>query len=329
MLLSYPAWIASYSFHSAVSILLAAAIADNISHFQSIMIRFSSSVLRSGLAVALISSFWLISGGTANAGDRLLATGGVSQIEGAAGGGLVPWAVIAGYGTRDQIGTIAFHTDIEIDDFRLKSSGIAVGVHDRVELSLTRQLFSLGTTVPGQSIRQDIFGAKLKLAGDAVIDQDSWIPQVAVGLQHKRNRDMAIPFALGAREANGTDFYLSATKLYLARFAGRNLLLNATLRATKANQMGLLGFGGDRRNRYRLQFETSAAVFLTDSFAVGAEYRFKPDNLSVFPEDNYSDLFAAWFFSKHASVTLAYARLGQIADKKNQDGVYLSLQVSP
>ena len=329
MVFSYPTWIACYFFQLAVSIVPAASIADNISHFQLIMIRFSKSVLRSALATALISSFLLMPGGNAHAGDRLLATGGVTQIEGAAGGGLVPWAVIAGYGTRDQIGTIAFHTNIEIDDFRLKSSGIAVGVHDRVELSLTRQLFSLGTTVPGQSIRQDIFGAKLKLAGDTVIDQDSWIPQVAVGLQHKRNRDMAIPFALGARKANGTDFYLSATKLYLAGFAGRNLLLNATLRATKANQMGLLGFGGDKRNRYQAQFETSAAVFLTDYFAVGAEYRFKPDNLSVYPEDSYSDFFAAWFFSKHASVTLAYARLGQIADKKNQDGVYLSLQVSP
>ena len=293
------------------------------------MLRPPQKILPTAITTVLIYIFWLASAGSAIAGERLLATGGVTQIEGAAGGGLVPWAVIAGDGTRDQIGVTAFHTDIEIDDFRLKSSGIAVGLHDRVELSLTRQLFSLGTTVPGQSIQQDIVGAKVKLAGDAVIDQDSWVPQIALGIQHKRNRDMATPFALGARKASGTDFYLSATKLYLAGFAGRNLLLNATLRATKANQLGLLGFGGDKRNRYQAQFETSVAVFLTDSFAVGAEYRFKPDNLSAFPEDDYSDFFATWFFSKHASITLAYARLGQIADKRNQDGVYLSLQVSP
>ncbi|MEO8385069.1 MAG: DUF3034 family protein [Betaproteobacteria bacterium] len=276
----------------------------------------------------MICTIWLATDSTAIAGERLLATGGVSQIEGAAGGGLVPWAVIAGDGTRDQIGATAFHTNIEIDDFRLKSSGIAVGVHDRVELSLTRQLFSLGTTVPGQAIRQDILGAKVKVAGDAVVDQDSWMPQIALGIQHKRNRDMAIPFALGARKSNGTDFYISATKLYLAGFLGRNLLLNATLRATKANQLGLLGFGGDKRDRYQAQLETSAAVFLSDALAIGAEYRFKPDNLSVFVEDNYSDFFAAWIFNKHASMTLAYARLGQVADKKNQKGVYLSLQVS-
>ena len=262
------------------------------------------------------------------AGDRLLATGGVSQIEGAAGGGLVPWAVITGDGTRDQIGVTAFYTVIEINDFRLKSSGVAVGVYDRLEISLARQLFTLEKTVPGQSIRQDIYAAKLKLAGDAVVDQDSWMPQISIGLQHKKNRDMRIPADLGARHDTGTDYYVSATKLYLAGFAGRNLLLNATLRATKANQMGLLGFGGDQRDHYQAVLETSAAVFLADYFVVGAEYRIKPDNLSVFREDNSADLFAAWFVNKRVSVTLAYTRLGQLADKKQQDGVYLSLQLS-
>ncbi len=277
----------------------------------------------------LVVHLCLTATSSAFAGERLLATGGVSQIEGTAGGGLVPWAVIAGYGTRDQVGVTAFHTNIAIDDFALKSSGVAVGVHDRIELSLTRQLFSLGTTLPGQSIRQDVIGVKIKLAGDAVIDQDGWMPQIAFGLQHKRNRDMAIPTALGARHATGTDYYLSATKLYLAGLAGRNVLLNATLRATKANQLGLLGFGGDKRDRYQFELETSVAVFLSDSLAIGAEYRFKPDNLSVFREDNYADIFAAWFVNKNVSLTIAYAWLGQLADKKKQDGIYLSMQLSP
>lgn len=52
----------------------------------------------------------------AQAGDRLLATGGVTQLEGAAGGGLTPWALIAGYGTRDQIGASAFLTHVDTGD---------------------------------------------------------------------------------------------------------------------------------------------------------------------------------------------------------------------
>ena len=41
---------------------------------------------------------------------KLLATAGVTQIEGAGGGGLAPWAVITGYGTRDAIGANAHYT---------------------------------------------------------------------------------------------------------------------------------------------------------------------------------------------------------------------------
>ncbi|HIQ51993.1 MAG TPA: DUF3034 family protein, partial [Pseudomonas pachastrellae] len=33
----------------------------------------------------------------ADTGGRLLATGGVTNIEGSAGGGIVPWAVLSGY----------------------------------------------------------------------------------------------------------------------------------------------------------------------------------------------------------------------------------------
>lgn len=261
------------------------------------------------------------------AGGRLIATGGVSQIEGAAGGGLTPWALIAGYGTRDEIGVTGYYTQLKLTDFRLHSTGIAVGIHDRVELSLARQRLELGTTVPGQVIDQDIVGVKWKLGGDAVFDQDTWQPQVALGLQYKHNRDYDfVPKLLGAKSASGVDIYVSATKLYLAGLAGRNVLLNATVRGTRANQMGLLGFGGDRSNAYSAQFEGSAAVFLNDRLAVGMEYRHKPNNLSIYREDNYQDIFIAWMPNKRVSMTFAYAQLGTVADKADQSALYASLQ---
>ncbi len=266
---------------------------------------------------------------SAQAGGRLIATGGVSQIEGAAGGGLTPWALIAGYDTRDEIDVTGFYTQLNLSDFRLHSTGIAVGIHDRVELSMARQRLELGTTVPGQSIDQDIVGFKWKLSGDAVFDQDTWRPQVAVGVQYKHNRDYAfVPRLLGAKSASGVDVYVSATKLYLAGLAGRNVLLNATIRGTRANQMGLLGFGGDGSNAYSAQFEGSAAVFLNDHLALGIEYRHKPNNLSVYREDSYRDLFLAWMPNKRVAVTLAYAQLGTVADKANQQALYTSLQLN-
>jgi hypothetical protein len=284
------------------------------------------------LAVAVVVLVALTSAATAGGlpepGSRLVATGGVSQIEGAGGGGLTPWALITGYGSRDQVGVTVFHTRADPTDFSLAASGLAVGLRDRVELSYARQRLGLGATVPGKSISQDILGLKVRIAGDAVFDQDRWLPQIAVGLQYKRNDDMAVPRALGARQGEGVDIYVAATKVWLGAVFGRNLLVNGTLRATKANQMGLLGFGGDRRDDYRYVPEVSVGVFLTDRLVLGIEARRKPDNLSVFREETFRDVFLAWFPSKRVAVTAAWVDLGQIADRREQRALYLSGQLA-
>ena len=261
-------------------------------------------------------------------GGRLLATGGVTQIEGAGGGGLVPWALIAGYGTRDQTGLTVFYTQADPSDFRLHAAGLAVGIHDRVELSIAQQRLGLGRTVAGESIDQDMLGIKLKVLGDAVFDQDRWWPQIAIGAIYKHNNDMALPRLLGAKRDADTDFYVAATKVYLAGLLGRNVLLNATLRATRANQLGLLGFGGDNNDHYEVMAESSVGVFLCDSLLLGAEYRQKPDNLSAFREQDFYDIYLAFVPNKRLAVTVAYAQLGQIADKKDQEALYVSLQLS-
>ncbi|CAN7489127.1 DUF3034 family protein [Caballeronia sp. LjRoot29] len=262
-------------------------------------------------------------------GGKLLLTGGVSEIEGAAGGGLTPWAVIGGYGTASQLGGNAHGTYVRTQDFALSTYGIAVGVANRVEFSLARQTFDtrdagaklgLGSNF---KFNQDIFGMKVRLLGDAVLDQDTWVPQLAAGIQFKHNEQGDIVNAVGATSNSGTDFYLSATKLLLAQ----SVLLNGTLRFTKANQFGLLGFGGDKSNAYHAEFEASAAYMLSKSLAIGGEYRTKPDNLSFAREQNAYDAFFAWAPTKHVSLTAAYVALGDIATFKNQRGAYLSLQV--
>ena len=277
--------------------------------------------------VAMLAIALSAGSASALAQGRLLATGGVTQVEGAAGGGLVPWALIAGYGTRDEIGFTATYTQVELDDFRLRTVSAAMGWSDRVEVSVARQRLGLGSTVPGRSIQQDIVGLKVRAIGDAVFDADRWLPQIAFGAQYKHNRDFdVVPKALGARRAAGLDLYATATKLFFAGPAGRNLLLAATLRATKANQLGLLGFGGDLSDRYRVVFEGSAALFVTDRVAVGYEVRQKPNNLGAFREDRWQDVFVAWVPNKRIALTAAWVGLGTIADKRRQAGVYLSAQ---
>lgn len=261
--------------------------------------------------------------------NRLLLTGGVSQLEGSAGGGLTPWAVIAGYGTRDEIGATAFATRVNVQDYHLNDAGAAVGFYDRVELSVAQQRFNtedVGAALGlgrGFTFKQTVVGVKVRLFGDAVLEQDSWLPQVSIGAQYKKNNQDPIVKFVGAKRSQGTDYYINATKLILSQ----SVLLNATVRFTKANQIGILGFGGDKRDRYQPMFEGSVAYLLNRNVAVGAEYRQKPNNLGIAKEDDWYDVFVAWAPTKHVSLTVAYADLGNIVIKDKQRGLYASVQV--
>jgi hypothetical protein len=236
--------------------------------------------------------------------------------------------VIAGNETKDGIGATAHLSYVPLDDYTLTVGGVAVGLFDRVELSYARQSFNtrkVGAALGlGRDFRfgQDVFGAKLRLFGDAIYDQDSLLPQVSIGVQHKRADKAAIIRAVGGRHAAGTDFYIAATKVILSR----SVVLNGTLRWTNANQLGLLGFGGDKHKGRTLQFEGSAGVLLSRNLLVGGEYRTRPDNLGFAREDDAYDLFAAYAIGRHLTVTAAYADLGEIATVKGQHGVLLSLQ---
>lgn len=261
---------------------------------------------------------------------RLLATGGATSLEGAAGGGIMPWAVLAGYGERGEWGADVFATRVETGDYRLDVAGVAASYGNRIELSYARQRFDLGTlardlNLPDNSLSMDTLGLKVRLAGDLIYDR---LPQLSLGLQHKRQRDFLVPSLVGAQRREDTEGYLAASRLVIGGAFGYNLLLNANLRYSRANELGLLGFGGDRRDRHSWLKEGSVAVLLDRHWAVGIEYREKPDNLSFAGESDWADLFVGYFPNKNLALVLAYARLGEIATLDNQDGVYLSVQGS-
>lgn len=289
---------------------------------------------------ALLFAALLAAPALAQPGGKLLLTGGVSSIDGAAGGGLTPWALTGSYATAGEVGGTAFVTRASTGNYGLWTCGAALSVHDRVEFSLARQdldtrdnLAPLG--LPGLHLKQDIVAAKLRVMGDAVLDSDTPMPQVAIGIEHKRTHAGALGPTLfgplGAR-ASGTDVYISATKLLLAE----GVLVNLTLRATKANQNGLLGFGGAQGRGMRLQPELSVAKLLSSHLAIGVEFRAKPDNLrdsvlgaGALKEDDWKDIFIAWAPSKQVSITAAWVDLGAIApavQPRRQTGGYLSAQ---
>lgn len=260
-------------------------------------------------------------------GSRLLATGAASSFEGAAGGGIVPMAVLSGYASREEMGGTAFATHLNTDDYQLSLVGVSWNWRNRLELSLAEQRLSHQTLsdalgVDRDKIHQRVLGVKVRLLGDLVYT--AW-PQISLGTQYKKNRDFFIPKAAGARDDSGTDIYLSATKLMLGAFAGRNLLLNANLRATRANQAGLVGFGGDRNDDHEIMTELSGGLFLNRHWLLGGEYRQKPDNLSFAGEDDWYTGFVGWFPNKRWSLVAAYVDLGDVASLSDQQGWYLSL----
>lgn len=297
-------------------------------------------------AVALAFTAAFASGAAMADAGKLVLTGGVSTIEGAAGGGLTPWAVIGTQATQGEKG-VSVHTSRAVtDDYALNAYGAAVAIDERFELSVGRQEFNTGTTLggfglTGLRLKQDILGAKVRVAGDAVLDSDSLMPQIAVGVQFKHLGSTGLDGtlqALGAKRS-GADVYVSATKLFLAQ----GILVNGTLRATKANQGGLLGFGatlGGADNGYELHPEISVAYLLRRDLAVGVEYRSMPNKLQTagraaglgegLRAGDWKDIFIAWAPSKNVSLTAAYVDLGTIVpattNQRKQRGVYVSAQ---
>lgn len=290
--------------------------------------------------------------------SRLAMSGGTNSFEGVAGGGITPWALIGGYASKDQIDLSANAQWLDVGRYRLRTAGVLISAYDRVELTLQTQSLSVSsdvlsdafalltnnavTSAPGTKIEQDIIGFKIKLFGDAIFaDYSDW-PQLSLGLQYKKNRDlktslaifdgsvplpsMGVPKVLGAQDDSGIDVYLSATKIYLGALGGSHILTNFTLRGTKANAFGLLGFESPDKDNYELEYEGSIAVIPDESWVVGFEFRTQSDNLGVLaPEETVWDVFAAWFPSKQFSATLAWVDLGTLPFEKDASGVYLSL----
>lgn len=261
-------------------------------------------------------------------GSRLLATGGVTQVEGSAGTGIVPWAILPGYGQEGEWGGQVFGTYVNLDNYELSVIGANVAFNNRVELSVATQILGIDAIaqplgLPDNELKQFVAGVKVKLFGDLIY---TTLPQVSLGIQYKKNTDFDVPALTGAKDDHGVDFYLAASKLWLSGINGYPILLNTVVRSTKANQLGLLGFGGDLDDSRSLLFEGSVGVLLRRDLILGFDYRQKPDNLSFAKEDDWMDLFLAWFPNKHLSITGAWTELGDIASKKNQSGFYISLE---
>ncbi|CAB9492817.1 DUF3034 family protein [Alteromonas macleodii] len=294
----------------------------------------------------------------ADSGSRLIASGGITGFEGTAGGGITPWAFIGGYTSKEEISYSANVQYLSLSDYSLTTAGAGISLFDRVEISIQRQRLDISagltsnvfalltegavTNANSTTIEQDIVGAKVKLFGDGVFTQNSWAPQIALGAQYKKNRDVdsslslpdgtvplpeiGVPLLLGAKDDSGTDIYLSATKLWLGTPSGYNLLTNLTARYTKANVFGLLGFGAEGNDNAKVEWEGSVAVLISPTTAIGTEFRTQTNRLGgLAEEDTVIDAFIAYFPNKSISITAAYVDLGNLPLQESSSGFYLTV----
>ncbi|CUS48774.1 MAG: outer membrane protein of unknown function DUF3034 [Idiomarinaceae bacterium HL-53] len=272
----------------------------------------------------LLASVLLFSSAVNASGGKLLGTGGVTSIDGAAGGGLTPWALISSYAESGEWGGTASVSQANVSDFRLDLAAASMSYNNRMEFSVARQTFDLPELIGGE-LKQTIYGAKFRVAGDVIYGR---MPQLSVGIQYKENTTYAVPQAVGAVRDSDWEAYVAVSRAWLNGPFNRTWIVNGALRGTRANETGLLGFGSAENDDHEIMAEVSAGVFLHRSLAVGAEYRQKPDNLAFAKESDWTSLFVAWFPSKSLAITGAYLDLGEIAGLTGQDGFYLSLQGS-
>lgn len=270
-------------------------------------------------AIVLLLAACICTNGHAEQG-RLKGTGGVSSLSGAGGGGLIPWATLSTLASAEQFGAVAFTTRIDVDHFQLDVSGLSINLHNRLELSLAKQTFTIKAS--HKQIEQNVTGLKLRLSGDLLFGKT---PQVSLGLERHSLLDPATAFAVGAKNDNGTDIYLSAARAWINGPFNRTTMINVNARYSDANQYGILGHGGDDKDS-GVSLEVATAIFIKRNWVIGAEYREKPDNLSALREENATDVFIAWLPNKHWSLTAAYVSLGAIAGARDQNGYYFSLQ---
>lgn len=336
-----------------------------------------------GAAMLLLGTLFAESASAGFYNDgKVLLTGGVVNIDGSGGGGITPWATISGYGTRDGINGGLHYTFAYLPNYSLNSYGATFGFFDRFELSYTRSTLPTGSTFDtvglvasllsltentgiapfNTTIEMDVFGAKLRLFGDAVYTSDSLIPQVAIGGFWKDNKNKDLLHTLQAADSEDWEAYISATKVYFPF----STLVNLTGRYTRANQTGLTGFGGPRDDDREFRFEMSIAQLVAKNTVFGIEYAQHGkalDNVGVnvngldvegilaaLPtelldglgltdlsglentltqkESDWFDLFFAYAPNKRISFVIAYAILGDITLTPDQHGFYFSTHLT-
>jgi hypothetical protein len=175
-----------------------------------------------------------------------------------------------------------------------------------------------GVRIGDNHVKMHNVNARLALLKEGQFDF-GWLPAVTFGTHFKINEniDDIDDDLFGALDASGIesdygfDFTLYASKMITS--LPRPILLNVGVRNSDAAHLGYLGF---TRKRTFLA-EGNVVLFVTDRFALGAEYRMKPNEYDrigdlVQPEDDWWTIVFAYVFNSHLTVSGGYGHFGRV-----------------
>jgi len=221
-----------------------------------------------------------------------------------------------------------------ISNKNLLSFAISETLFRRIELSYAFNRFGLGNLpraiqkASGGALRvrrHEVYLHHFNVRA-LVLEENSFglpLPAVVVGVQFKVNGGImgmddstgGALTAIGLEKRNGVDFTLHASKMFPTLAFGRPLILTAGVRNSKASNIGYTGFGDECLTTV----EADVACLVTDSLAVGYEFRQKNNPYDVAPgilndEDDWHAIRAAYIVNDHFTIAAAWGYLGPVGN---------------
>ena len=256
-------------------------------------------------------------------------------IEGYSGGAITPMAYICnGWCEKDCCGkpTVSYGF-LNIGTKEMHVFAVTQPLFGRLEFGYAYNYLALGSLYrdirkagmdPG---RDNVQLHHFNLRGMIIRENDFGLPVPAVtaGVHFKYNdgvqrldRNLGGPFsAVGLDRSSGTDFTITASKMFPQLAFGRPVILTGGIRWSEAAQIGLLGFG----DSYHTTFEGSVVYLPTDWLILGYELRQKNNPYDEIPglagdEDWWQAFSISWLVDEHLVISGVWGMLGNVVNAR-------------
>jgi len=267
------------------------------------------------------------------------------SIEGYSGGSITPMGYLCNCGPeacRCSKPSVSY-SFLNIGSREMHVLSVTQVLFRRIEIGYAANFLNVGSLVDdvrsrtGVSLRDHVTLHHFNLRGQ-LVEENSYdlpLPAVTAGVHFKYNDGVGkmnsqlggALSAIGYEKSHGVDYTLTATKMFPKLAFGRPLILTGGLRNSAAAQIGLLGFGNDRK----WTFEGSVVCLPTDFIVLGYEFRQKENPYNIVKdlvgkEDNWHAFSVSWIVNNRLTFSAVYGMMGNVANARTDDALGLQLK---